>query len=504
MARMSRRHFMGATAALTAGLPAVGRAEDGPVIIAWPNDVTSWDPNQRFVPDAQSIYKAVFDQPIMQAPDLKLIPWLITKWDMAPDALSLTVDLRDDVVFHNGDKMTAEDFRFTFFDRTRPGQGLDIANSWSKVHDIEVQSPTRAVMHFSSPAPTAPQWLAFMGSFVVPKAYLTSVGAAQFAQKPVGSGPYRVADYEMNARIVLERHEQYWGPKPKLARIIIQVVRDPSARVAAIMSGQADLTTNVAVREIARLKNEPTLVAETDPVTRIIMLQVRNDQGFADPRVRLAAHHAIDKVALSKAFFGGAARPLSIFATPGAPGDVPGFTFAYDPEKSKALLAEAGFGPDKPAKIGLGATNGHFPGDYDIARALVQMWQRVGIVADLQVIEYAQYFEMNRGGKLPEATVYSWENATADPEIYIGYMLNPKMSFSPSKDPALGARVVELFGTADYDKRVAGYRALEQDAVAAGLSMPLLQGVVTVVRKKDLDFTHYDNGWILPQTITRT
>ena len=124
-------------------------------------------------------------------------------------------------------------------------------------------------------------------------------------------------------------------------------------------------------------------------------------------------------------------------------------------------------------KIGFAATNGQFPSDYDIARAIVQMWKKVGIDADLQVIEYAKYFELNRGNKLPEATLYSWDNATGDPEIFAGYMLNPKMPFSPWKDEDIGNRTLALFNVADYDKRIAGYRELERYAVENGATMPL-------------------------------
>ena len=170
---------------------------------------------------------------------------------------------------------------------------------------------------------------------------------------------------------------------------------------------------------------------------------MRADLGFADKNVRLAAHHAIDKAALSKAFYGGAAVPLSVLATPGTPGYLPDFTFHYDPALAKQLLAKSGFSPGKPAKIGFAATNGQFPSDYDIARAIVQMWKKVGIEADLQVIEYAKYFELNRGNKLPEATLYSWDNATGDPEIFAGYLLNPKMPFSPWKDEDIGNRVLD-------------------------------------------------------------
>ncbi len=499
----TRRGLLGMTAA-TLAAPAIVRAADDAVTIAWPSDVPGWDPNQRFTPDAQSLFKAVFDQPLDQDPSLRLVPHLVTRWELSADGLTMPIELRDDVVFHNGDRMTADDFKFTFFDRIKSTPGLDIANSWRKVQDIEIQSSTKAVMHFSSPAPTAPVWLAFLGSYVVPKGYVEQVGAPTFAQKPIGTGPYRLAEWEVNGRIVLERNDKYWGPKPAIRRVTVQIIKDPSARVAAVQSGQVDLAINLPVRETVRLQSEPKLAAELDPITRIILLQVRNDLGFEDTNVRLAAHHAIDKAALSRAFYNNAAVPLSQLATPGTPGYMADFGFKYDPELAKQLLAKSGFGPEKPMKIGFATTNGQFPGDYDIARAIAQMWKRVGIEADIQVIEYPKYFELNRGHKLPEATLYSFDNATGDPEIFVGYMLNPKLPFSPWQDMTIGQKVIELFNVTDTGKRYAGWKAIDREAMEIGAKIPLLQSVQTLARQKNLAVTKYANGWVLAQTMRWT
>ena len=504
----TRRSVLGATALGIVGFRPLGgvlealAAETDSVTIGWPQDVPSWDPNQRFVPDAQSIFKMVFDQPLDQDPKLKLIPNVLKSWELAGDGKSMPVEMRDDVVFHNGDKMTTADFRYTFFERIKAGHKVDIANSWRKVTDIEILSPTKAVMHFDSPAPTAPQWLAFLGSFVVPKDYMEKVGVDAFRDKPVGSGPYKIAEYALNSRIVLERNDAYWGPKPKLKRVTFEIIKDPSARVAAVQSGQIDLTVSVPVREVQRLKNEPGLAGELNPITRVILLQVRNDLGFADQNVRLAAHHAIDKKALSQAFYGGAAVPLSVPATPGTAAYLNDYTFAYDPELAKSLLAKSGYSAEKPAKFNFASTNGNFPSDYDIARAIAQMWKKVGIEADLEVIEYAKYFELNRGAKLPEATLYSFDNATGDPEIFAGYLLNPKMPFSAWKGMEIGQRAIDLFNVSNYDERVAGYKALNKDAVESGASIPLLQSVQTLVRKKNLAYTNYGNGWVRADTMS--
>lgn len=117
---MKRRSLLHMIALGTAGAKIFGGsapafAQDGrSVTIGWPSDVPNWDPNQRFQPDAQPLYKSVFDQPIEQDADLNFVPSLFTEWDLAEDGLSLSFSIRDDVVFHDGTPMTIDDIRFTF------------------------------------------------------------------------------------------------------------------------------------------------------------------------------------------------------------------------------------------------------------------------------------------------------------------------------------------------------------------------------------------------------
>ncbi len=509
---LTRRHTLSliglGLGAATLNLGGVGRvlAQDkDSVTIAWPSDVPSWDPCQRTQPDAQPIYKMLFEQPVMQDPDLNFVPGLLTEWSLADDGLAFAFKVREGVRFHDGSPLTAHDIRFNWHERVQEslngGNKIDSANVWKNVTDITVDDDHAGTFHFSAPMPTAVQWLAFMANFVVPKDYIQKVGIEAFREKPVGTGPYKLVEYQINSRMVFERNEDYWGEKPLLRRVIVNVVKDPSARAAALQSGQADLTINVPVREATRLGSVSGLAAEINPVTRIVIIHIRHDQAMADLNLRLALHHAIDKAALSKAFYAGAAVPLSVPVTPGTPGDVPDFTFAHDPDLARELLAKSGYGPDKPAKVKFATTNGHFPSDYDIARALVAMWEKVGIETELEVIEYAKFFELNRGNRLPDLTLYSWDNATGDPEIFTGYMLNPDLPFSAWRAEEPGQSIRELFKTANYENRVEGYRKVNRQAVEMGASIPLLQSVQTLVRKADLEYLKFRNGWILGQTL---
>ena len=128
------------------------------------------------------------------------------------------------------------------------------------------------------------------------------------------------------------------------------------------------------------------------------------------------------------------------------------------------------------------------------------MWKRVGIEAELETIEYAKYFELNRGAKLPEATLYSWDNATGDPEIFAGYLLNPKMPFSAWKGMEVGA---EGARAVQHRRLRQAHRRLSRRSTRAR-SRPAppsrcCRACITVVRKKDLNYAKYGNGWILAQ-----
>lgn len=505
--RMMMQLGAGASALAALGVPGkvlAQAAAKGQLTIAYPADVPTWDPNARTLAVGQSLYKMVFDQPLTQNPDVTVKPALITSYAFT-DPTTLVLDFRSDVVFHDGSPMTAADFRYSFFERPRApvpegGRRLDTSFIWRRVTDIVVESPTRAVMKFSEPMPSAIPWLYFLCSFVVPKAYLERVGLAEFTAKPIGSGPYKLVEYQQNARIVLEANERYWDGKPAIPRVTIELVRDPTARVAAFESRRADIAVDVPIREAQRLGTQPGVSARLDPITDIALLQVSKNGGFGDDRARLAAHHAIDKEAISKALYGGAATTISVPAARNTPGYPPGYEFAFSVEKAQSLLRELGHGPQNPLAIKFASTNGVFPNDFEMARAIVQMWKRVGINAELESIELSTYQDRLRAGTLPEATLYSWGNATGDPEMYGGFLLDPKSIFSAFKSDELAPKIQPLLSEIDNAKRLQGYRDAHKFAAERGFTIPLIQTVKTIVHRNDVQIVKYDNGWVLPQT----
>ena len=503
---LSRRSVMTGVPFVFASLPALLRgassaraAANDSITLAYPADVPNWDPLSSGSPVSVSIHRCVFDMVFNVAPDLSVGPSIVkaSRWlDDKGQALELT--LRDGITFHNGDPLTSADIRFSFLERPKSDSTLMISGVFgSKVADVETPSPTTAIFRFSSPYVAAPALLTSLPSYVMPRNYFHNVGRDTFLAQPIGSGPYRLVDYQRDSRIVLEAYDKYWGGPAPIKRVTLQIIKDTSARIAAVQSGQVDFAHNLPIRDVERLNDVSGLSGTIDPINTVILIHMVNKGIYQDRNLRLAMHHAIDTKALSRAFFAGKARPLSLWASDGPTSD-PNYKFEYSPAEAKALLANSGYSVEKPAKIAFSTFKGQFPADYDLGRAIVAMWKEVGIDADLQVLEIAQYFQMTRSGKIENPVLYSWSNASADPELFSGLILDPKRPYSVWKSDDISAKLDPLLVEVDTEKRLAGYRAFDAWAVEQGYACPLLQSAATVVHSKRLHYVPFANGWMLP------
>jgi peptide/nickel transport system substrate-binding protein len=499
---MRRRGLL--QSALMASLSLFGappaRAETDTLTIAYPFDVPSWDPTSVTFVGAQPIYKAVFDSPLQYSPDLKLMPRLVSAWrwqDQQKQRLEIT--LRGGVLFQDGSPLTTEDVRFSIIDRPARDPTLLIRRILPPLQTVDIVSPDKAVIVFTNPSPAAPIYLGFLAGYFVPKAYITQVGEDGFKQHPIGAGPYKLVQYDRGSRIVLQAFDKYWGGVPSIRQVIFEIIADPTARVAAVESGRADLTIQVPTREMTRLGTLPGLVAHAYPFSQVVMVLIPSYvPAMQDENVRRAMQMSIDKAAISKAFYGGVATPVSVLATPGTPGYIDGFTTPFDKAAAAALLKTSGFTPDHPVRFPFIVTNGAFPNDFDVARAIDAMWRAVGIQADIQEVSVAKYVDLSHSASLPGPALYSWANATGDPEDYTGRILDAALPFSAWKDPAIGERVHKLMAEPDDAKRNAGWQALNKDATQHAWAIPLYQSVITMVYKKALHVVPYQDGYLMP------
>ncbi len=505
---LGRRSFLTTVpAALTAvAAPSVLRLHaaraDTPAAIAmaYPSDVANWDPIATGQGVSASLHKCLFDMPVSFLPDLSPGPSVVERYCWLDDkGMTMELRLRDGVRFHNGDPLTSDDVRFSLQERPASEKALMISSLWgaSRVKSVETPTPTTAVFHFVEPFVSAPSQLGSIPTYIMPRKYFEKVGREKFMENPIGSGPYRLADYQRNSRIVFEANESYWGGAARLKRVTVQIMPEASSRIAAIQAGQVDFASALPVRDAQRLGAMPGLAAAIHPINSAIMIQMVNKGVFKDQNVRLAMHHAIDKAAISKAFYGGFAKPISMWNSEG-PANDPNFAMTYDPALAKALLAKSGYGPEKPVKLPFACINALFPNSFDLARTLAQMWRQVGVDVDLKVLEQPEYFELAHADKLETPVLYAWTNSSGDPELFSGLFMDPRKRNSVWKSDDIPPRLDPLLVELDDGKRMAGYREFDRWTVEQGYAFPLLLSPATVVHSQRIAYVPYRTGWALP------
>jgi len=478
-------------------------AQAKPLTIAFNVNLPSWDPTvgpSAVNPTIQALYQSVFDQYIGQKPDLSFTGGLIEGWGWNDDKTKIFLDVRKGVTWHDGSPFTPEDVVWSLERAGRAETGNPIQFVWAKIGNfaIDGQRVTADVKEFE---PTLFKWMAFLTGYVLPKAYYTKVGPEGFEQKPIGTGPYMVDQFERNAFLRLKANPNYWGGKPAIETVIFKFVTDASARVAEIESGAADVTLEIPYEEYDRLKAKKGLKGVATPVSDIGMIFITDVEPMLDKRVRLAAATSIDKKALVDRLLRGYGVPLDTLQTPEYEAYDASIKVPYDVAKAEAMLKEAGFSKDKPVKFKIQTTRGFKPKDYEMVQAIVGMWRRIGIEADIEVYEIAKHYELRAAHKLAPAAFYNWGNSIGDPSTSTGFAMFGPSPHCAWKGQDTVERIGPLWGEKDEARRIAGYKAVDRYIAENGLVIPLLQYVQPIVFRDTLTVTPYVSGSLQPQAI---
>ena len=472
--------------------------------IAYNVNLPSFDPTvgpSAVNPTIQAIYRSVFDQYIGQKPNLAFEPGLLTAWGWNDDKTKIWMDVRPGVTWHDGSPFTPADIVWSFERAGKKETGNPIEFVWSTLGNFKVdgQRVTADMKQFD---PTIFKWMAFLTAYVLPKDYFEKVGAEGFEKKPIGTGPYMVDAYQGNAFLRLKANPKYWRGKPAYETVVFKFVTDATSRVAELESGSSDLTLEIPYEEFDRLKAKPGLVGIATPISDIGMIFINSD-GKLDKNVRLAAHHAIDKQSIVKRLLRGYGVPIDTLEAPEYEAYDPTIKVPYDPDQAGKLLAAAGFSPQKPFKTTIQTTRGFKPKDYEMIQAIVGMWRKVGIEADIEVYEIAKHFELRTSHRLAPLAFYNWGNAIADPSTSTGHAMFGPSPHSSWKSKDLDAMIGPLWGEKDEAKRIAGYKAVDRYIAQEGYVIPLLQYVQPIVYKADLKVTPNVSGAMQPTLVTK-
>ena len=504
--KLNRRALLQASVASVAlgfvGLPARAQAIDE-LVIAYNVNLPAWDPTtgpSAVNPTIQGIYQSVFDQFIHQDTNLKPSPGILTEWGWNDDRSQVWMTVRDGVTWHDGSPLTAEDVAWSLARVADPATGSPIQFVWGTLanHRVEGNKVIADVKQFD---PTIFKWMYFLTGYVMPKAYYEKVGAEGFEAAPIGSGPYMVEKFERDAFVRLKANPNYWGGVPAFETVTIKFVTDAAARVAEIESGNAHVTLEVPYEEYDRLK--ATLSGTAAPISDIGMIFLNDIDVMLDPNVRKAAAHAIDKQMIIDRLLSGYGVAIDTLETPEYDAYDPSIKVPYDPALAVELLAASGYSVDNPVKFKIQTTKGFKPKDYEMIQAIVGMWRKVGIEAEIEVYEIAKHYELRAADQLAPAAFYNWGNSVGDPTTSTGFAMFGPSPHSVWDGADLIAMIGPLWGEPDEAKRIAGWKAVDAFIAENALVIPLLQYVQPILAAPGVVVVPHASGALLPALMTR-
>ncbi|MEM1345305.1 MAG: ABC transporter substrate-binding protein [Pseudomonadota bacterium] len=345
--------------------------------------------------------------------DLGLKPGLATNWDnINPTTWVFT--LRQDVAFHNGNAFDADDVIFSWQRSLTPGS--DMKGYGAKISNIVKITDHIIQVNTPAPNPILPRELVFL--YMMDKEWSEANGATEAtspkagdetatfaAQNANGTGPFVVVERQADVKSVFKRSDSYWGEiATNVTDIEFTPIAQAATRVAALISGQVDLVYPVPVQDWGRLEEASGVNPLTGPEARTIFLgmdqwrdellysNIKGVNPLKDERVRRAMAHAISLDVINDKVMRGAATPSGLLVAPQINGHNADLNtpYAFDPEKSKELLAEAGY-PDG-FELGMDCPNNRYVNDERICQAVVGFLARVGIKVDLNAQPKSKYF----------------------------------------------------------------------------------------------------------------
>ncbi|MEQ8967925.1 MAG: ABC transporter substrate-binding protein [Azospirillaceae bacterium] len=477
----ARRTGALATGALAAGLLAAAgqAAAKDTLVIGMPLEPPHLDPTAGAAAAIDEVVYANLFESLTRIDETGAVnPGLAESWDVSEDGLVYTFHLREGVTYHDGTAFAADDVKFAL-DRARAEESTNAQKGYFAAIDTVTVVDDRTVeVRLSRPDGL---FLFNMGSGDA--AIVAPESAATNTTEPVGTGPYRFADRVEGDRIALVRDPDYTGPDDVyFERVIFRFVPDPAAQVAGLLAGDIDVVANIGAPEsLARFEADDRfalMIGTTEGET--VMSANWRREPFDDPRVRQAIMHAVDRQAIVDGAMFGYGTPIGSHFAPHNPAYVDlTDLYPHDPERARALLAEAGLADGFEAEMLLPPPSYARRGGEIIQAQLAE----VGIEVELVPVEWAQWLEQAFQAYDYDLTIVSH---TEPLDIGI-YARGPDDYYFGYDSEAFDAVIAELDATTDPGARDALYEQAQTTLGEDLAAIFLFQLAKTGVRSANVE-----------------
>ena len=315
------------------------------LIVGTPQDPANFDPNDNAIQMVWAFKKNIYETLVTLENDGTIAPMLAESWEYSDDNMEITFHLRQGVKFHNGEEMTAEDVLFSY---QRASEMANASPSFTMVDwdNTRVEDDYTFVLATTQVYVPQLNYLAFpLTAIFSKKAYEESNG--DFFAAPIGTGPYKVANYVSGDTYELEAHEDYWEEgKPYIKHVIFRVITEATNRTSELETGGVDLIYEAPAADIERLSENEDVVVYRDVSLNTNFILFRCDHApFDNELLREAVAYAVDIPTAIATAYKGTGVPATGWCSPSIAGYADIGVYEQDLDKARELLAQAGY-PD--------------------------------------------------------------------------------------------------------------------------------------------------------------
>ena len=452
------------------------------------SDPPTLDPHLTGDTTSAGVVAEVFSGLVTLDTDLKLVPDIAESWTIE-DGTVYTFKLRANAKFHNGKPVTAQDFKWSLERAAAPDTASPVADTYlndilgaEKYFDGEADEIVGLkviddhTLEITTDAPKAYflAKLTYPTANVLDREVVEAGGRSWWIDNPVGTGPFKLSEYRIGERIVLERNEDYYRDLAGVETIVMNLA---GGQAMAMYENDEIEITGVGLYDLERVldPNEPLNkeLVVAPPGFSVSYIGFNASMApFDDVKFRQALNHAVDKQLIATGVLSELVEPAYSILPPGFPGYTENIVgLQFDPDLARKLLSESKY-PDAESRprivVTVPGTGGTIGLDLEV---VLEMWkQELGVEVEIQQVEWATYLEDLDAKKFQAYAGLGWEADYPDPQDFLDILFHSESSINHGdfKNAEIDAILEEARVESDINKRIALYHQAEQMIVDAG------------------------------------
>lgn len=420
--------------------------------------------------NAYIVNYCIYDTLLKKDADGNILPNVAKDYESIDDT-HIRFYLRDDVVFSNGEKLTAEDVLFTIQTITESSTTKSTYSAFD-AENSAVEDEYTFVLALKKPFAAAYDFLTHSYSSIVCKSYYEEVGKDEYGINPVGSGAYTLDKWTSGSSIVLKRNDNYWGEKGASATITLKFIAEQSNRAMELETGGTDIALDISTMDAARIDAAETLELVKVPSYQVVFLALNQTKDLtSDLRIRKALAYATDAATIADVVYGDFGSVADSAMAQGVPEYAACTTYEYNIEKAKELLAEAGY-PDGITLTGRVQSNAAFEA---ISAMVPNMWEKAGIHVEINVYDKATYSEKGKENGGTNLTVTAQTATTGSAYQAVGTLFSTTSTSGVinNRDEVLEGLISDAAAEYDFAARKEKYAEAQQYIIENVLIIPI-------------------------------